>query len=153
MEELYAELLLWYIGFHSSEKYNALLDEKFLGDSENELYLELERYSSNLLNSMGRFKRYWDHESSEFSPDLFGKRLFASLKLAYDTNQFKISDFGNRCCKLWHLLPGNIDREEPFHTLIYADDPLSWGDEAQTRELYERAFNHYINIDTVSQNF
>ena len=143
MEELYAELLLWYIGFHSSERYNALLDEKFLSDSENELYLELEEYSADILNSMGRFKRYWDYECSEFDRDLFGKQLFAGLKYTYDTNRFEISDFGNRCCKLWHMLPGSIIETEPFHTLIYADDPLSWGDEVQTRELYESAFAYY----------
>lgn len=144
MEELYAELLLWYIGFHSLERYNALLDEKFLIDSENELYLELEKYSSDVLNSMGRFKRHWDYECSEFDRDLFGKQLFGGLKLAYDAKRFEMSDFGNRCCKLWHMLPGSIVETEPFHTLIYADDPLSWGDEAQTRELYEKAFAYHV---------
>ena len=143
MEELYAELLLWYNGFHSPEQYNALLDEKFLNDSGNELYLDLEGCSSSLLDSMGRFKRYWDYECPKFDLDLFGKRLFASLKLTYDMNRFELSDFGNRCCKLWHMLPNSIVEIEPFHTLIYADEPLSWGDEAQTRELYENTFTYY----------
>lgn len=143
MEELYAELLLWYIGFHSSDRYNALLDEQFLKDSENKLYFDLEGYSSSLLDSVGRFKRYWEYESSEFDQNLFGKRLFASLRLAYDTNQFEISDFGSHCCKLWHMLPNSIVEIEPFHTLIYADDPLSWGDDTQTRELYEKIFSYY----------
>ena len=143
MEELYAELLLWYIGFHTSDRYHSLLDKKFLQDSENEIYLELEECSYSLLDSMGRFKRYWDYECSEFDKDAFGKKLFKSLKLAYDANDFEISEFGNRCCKLWHMLPNSIDQIEPFHTLIYADDPLSWGDVKQTRELYERAFSYY----------
>ena len=143
MEELYAELLLWYVGFHTSDRYCALLDEKFLKDSENELYLDLEGCSSNLLDSMGRFKRYWDYECSELDKDAFGKQLFKSLKDSYDANIFELSDFGNRCCKLWHMLPSDIVQVEPFHTLIYADDPLSWGDEAQMRELYEIAFSYY----------
>lgn len=32
---------------------------------------------------------------------------------------------------------------EPFHTLSYADDPLSWNDEKQTRKLYEELFEFY----------
>ncbi len=143
MEELYAELLLWYIGFYASDRYEALLDEKFLNDSENELYLALERCSSNLLNSMERFKRYWEYEAPAFDHDLFGRRLFASLKLVYDLNCFVLSDFAKRCCKLWHILPSAVIESEPFHTLIYADEPLSWGNEAQVRELYDRAFRYY----------
>ncbi len=143
MEVLFAELLLWYVGFHSSERYNALLDEQFLSDSENGLYLELEGYATNLLDSMGRFKRYWDYECSEFNRDLFGKQLFEGLKFSYDRNCYELSVFGNRCCKLWHMLPDSIKQIEPFHSLIYADEPLSWGDEMQTRELYEKAFQYY----------
>ena len=144
MEELYAELLLWYAGFHSSERYDALLDEKFLNNPENKLYLELEECSSNLLDSIGRFSRYWDDAHSEFDKDTFGKRLFSGLKATYNANNFEILKFGNRCYKLWQMLPDNFYQTEPFHTLSYADDPLlSWGDEAQTRELYERAFSYY----------
>lgn len=144
MEELYAELLLWHIGFHSSKRYSTLLDEKFLRDPENKLYLELEECSSDIRDSMGRVKRYWDHESSGFDRDQFGKQLFEGLKSAYDANRFEVSDFGARCCKLWHMLPSSILQIEPFHTLSYADEPLSWGDEAQTRKLYESAFAHYV---------
>ena len=143
MEELYAELLLWYIGLQTSDKYNTLLDEKFLKNIENEVYLELEGCSSHLLNSMGRFKRYWDYECSEFNCDLFGKQLFEGLKLIYEMNCLEISEYGKRCYKLWQMLPDSINQIEPFHTLLYADDPLSWGDETQTRELYERAFSYY----------
>ena len=143
MEELYAELLLWHVGFHSSDRYCALLDEKFLNDSANEIYFDLEETSSNLLDSMGRFERYWSYECSQFDKDAFGKQLFKSLKAAYDANRFEISEFGNCCCKLWRMLPNSIAQTEPFHTLIYADEPLSWGDETQTRKLYENAFSYY----------
>ena len=143
MEELYAELLLWYIGFHTSDRYRSLLDEKFLNDSENDIYLDLEECSAVLLDSMGRFKQYWDYQCSEFDKDVFGTQLFKSLKVTYDTHIFEISEFGKRCYKLWHMLPNSIDCLHPFHVLSYADDPLSWGDEAQTRELYESAFSYY----------
>lgn len=151
MEELYAELLLWYVGFHSSDRYNVLLDAKFLGDSKNELYLELEEYSSDLLSSMGRFTRYWDYECDDFHPDLFGSQLFSGLKAMYDANTIELSDFADRCKKLWRVLPDSIRETAPFQTLSYADEPLSWGDEAQTRLLYENAFAFYTDGNSAQE--
>ena len=143
MEELYAELLLLYIGFHTADRYTTLLDKEYLRGSHNELCFDLECHSSDLFSCLGRFTKYWDHECTDFNCDLFGARLFAGLKDAYEAHLFEISDFGKRCYKLWHMLPCSIGQIEPFHTLSYADDPLSWADEAQTRALYERAFSYY----------
>lgn len=44
---------------------------------------------------------------------------------------------------LWQNLPEQISYVEPFYILSYADDPLSWGDEKQARELYENAIGYY----------
>ena len=44
---------------------------------------------------------------------------------------------------LWESLPGNIQDIEPFWTLSYADEPLSWGDEEQTRDIYEYMLDYY----------
>lgn len=148
MEELYAELLLWYVGFHSSDAYNALLDFKFLNNAGNDIYLELESCSSDLLDSMGRFLRYWEYECVDFNSGLFGKQLFSDLKTVYNTNTVEISDFGDRCYKLWCMLPASISEMVPFQILSYADDPLSWGDEVQARQLYEDAFAFYDNDDS-----
>lgn len=145
MEELYAELLLWYGGFHSSDRYNAMLDAKFLSDSENGMYLDLEESSSDLLGSMGRFTRYWDDKYEDFHADLFGKQLFSGLKAAYRANTIELSNFGDRCYKLWRMLPDSIREMVPFQILRYADEPLSWGDDAQTRQLYETAFSFYAD--------
>lgn len=43
--------------------------------------------------------------------------------------------------ELWTMLPTEINEEEPFYILSYADDCLACGDEEQTKELYEKAFN------------
>lgn len=43
----------------------------------------------------------------------------------------------------WESLPGSIQNIEPFWALSYADDPLSWGDEEQTRKIYEHMLNNY----------
>lgn len=44
---------------------------------------------------------------------------------------------------LWESLPGCVQDEEPFSILTYADEPLSWGDEQQSREIYEKVFGYY----------
>ncbi|MCI8403228.1 MAG: hypothetical protein HFI38_14250 [Lachnospiraceae bacterium] len=43
----------------------------------------------------------------------------------------------------WESLPGNIQNIEPFWILSYADDPLSWGDEEQTRNIYKQMLHYY----------
>ena len=142
MENLYAEFLLWYHGFTTNEAYEALLNESFLNGTNN-ILLELEEVSSDLLNTLGRFMRYWDYECLTFDSDIFGKRLFSGLERVYKSNSFSIEAFGQMCNLLWKDLPTGLEQTEPFWTLIYADDCLSWGDETQTRKLYEKAFAFY----------
>lgn len=142
MENLYAEFLLWYHGFTTKETYEALLNESFL-NSTNNILLELEEISSDLLDTRGRFMRYWDYECPTFDSDTFGKRLFSGLERVYKSNNFSIDDFGKKCNLLWKDLPSGLEQTEPFWTLIYADDCLSWGDETQTRKLYEKVFAFY----------
>ena len=142
MEKLYAELLLWYVGFHSSEQYNDLLNEYFLQDRENEVLLELEWCSSDLLDSLGRFTRYWEHECLTFDCDSFGVQLFGGLKAAYEKTE--LTEFARLGFALYRALPEEIAQTEPFYTLCYADEPLCWGDVEQTRMLYETAFAVYI---------
>ncbi len=147
MEELYAEALLWFYGFHTNERYRAVLDEYFLRSTadiiEKDICFQLEECSSNVLDTMGRLTRYREYEGSHFDADVFGKRLFSSLKASYDADILDIEVFGKRCYALWHALPWEICEREPFHILSYADEPLSWGDEEQARMLYEKAFAFY----------
>ncbi len=65
------------------------------------------------------------------------------MNQVYKTNTLDIREFADRCYKMWTVLPKDISMQEPFHTLSYADDCLSYGDEKQTRELYEKAFDFY----------
>lgn len=143
MEKLYAEFLLWFHGFNAGEKYEALLNGYFLNDPNNDILLELEECSSNMLDTHGRFARYWTYECPSLSPSIFGKQLFSGLKSVYDANSFCIEEFSRRCYLLWESIPPEIDKMEPFWTLNYAGDCLSWGDEAQTRMLYEKWFAFY----------
>ena len=72
----------------------------------------------------------------------FGMILMDRLKTVYE-NCSDIKYFGSRMFSLWKSLPGNIQDIEPFWTLSYADDPLSWGDEEQTRNIYEYMLDYY----------
>lgn len=67
--------------------------------------------------------------------------LMKKLKEYYANTEIKV--FAGKMYSLWESLPGNIQDEQPFFVLCYADDPLSWGDEKQTRELYEHMLNFY----------
>lgn len=144
MEELYANFLMWLHGFNDGKRYAELLDSAFLNDSANDVLLDLEECSSGLLDTSGRFMSYWTYEHSEIDAVAFGKELFFCLKINYDAKILCIEEFGKRCYQLWNDLPPAIYRAEPFLTLSYADDCLSWNDEVQTRMLYEKAFAYYL---------
>ena len=143
MELLYAEFLLWFHGFNSGERYEALLNDQFINNPNNGLLLELEELSANILDTHGRFMRYWTYEQPSLKANVFGKQLFLGLKSIYDANSFSIEDFSKRCFLLWQSLPCRIAQAEPFWTLDYAGDCLSWGDEVQTRSLFHKAFSFY----------
>ncbi|MGM0125067.1 hypothetical protein IGI37_002463 [Enterococcus sp. AZ194] len=75
---------------------------------------------------------------------LFGQYLFEKLKKIYFSDELQIDEFGRKMYSIWNTyLPDCLAKEEPFWTLSYADDCLSYGDEKQTRELYEKAFDFY----------
>ena len=54
-----------------------------------------------------------------------------------------IQRFGDIMYSLWESLPGDLQDKQPFWILCYADDPLSWGDEKQSREIYEEMLEYY----------
>ena len=69
----------------------------------------------------------------------------SKLQAVYE-NCSDIKYFAGRMYNLWESLPGNIQNKEPFWTLCYADDPLSWGDEEQTRSIYEYMLSYYEKL-------
>lgn len=143
MEFLFAHAYLCLFGFYSMQEYNKYLDNKFLENPNDEILLELEECSSSCKDSFALLKRYFEYETNNFNYYLFGKTLFAGLEKAYENDIYTITQFGRRCYNLWNLLPERVSMDEPFYTLNYADDCLSYGDEKRTRELYEEAFEFY----------
>lgn len=142
MEKLVALCCLWVFGLGTREDYYAELDRLFLENPEDDLLLELEELGGDRAAALARIGWLADR----LNIDLFGKELFAALEKVYNENKFPLAQFGRRCYKMWCALPYRpyqYEHIEPFSTLIYADDPLSYGDEKQSRELYQWAFDYY----------
>ena len=143
MEQLICKSILWKIGFTNGDEYNRTLDEMFLKKQTSDILLELESAPSNCDTAFDVLQRYWEYEVEDFSVETFGKCILEDLSKIYYSNSYTIKNFAQMCYSLWQLLPDDLNTLEPFHTLCYADDPLCWNNEEQTRKLYERLFEFY----------
>lgn len=141
-EELFAYAILFKVGLLPREDYNCRLDALFLSDGTNSLLLELEWYSSNP-DETYQIMECAAQSQLSFAYDLFGQFLFDELEQIYRKHKCNMQDFGAKVYRIWQLLPSDFNQKEPFWTLSYADDCLSWDDENQTRNLYEKAFRYY----------
>lgn len=132
---------LLYEEMATQDEYNKRLDELFLADPENDdlLYLEWE---TDIKNTIAYIRTHIDYNALDY--EQFGRILMGRLKVRYQ-NCSDIKKFAGRMYNLWENLPDNIQDKEPFFALCYADDPLSWGDEEQTRSIYEYILNYYEN--------
>ena len=101
------------------------------------LYLEWE---TDIKKSIIYVRTHIDYNNLDI--EQFGKVLMSKLKAVY-VNCSDIKRFASQMYSVWESLPRNIQKLEPFWTLCYADDPLSWGDEEQTRSIYEHMLNYY----------
>lgn len=137
MEKLFAYALLCSEGFDVWNQYADTLDMLFMADPENDTCLSLEGMKPReaVLHSISVM------QGSEFDAECFGKALMASLQGIYQKTPLPV--FAGKMYSLWNKLPSRIDQDEPFFTLCYADDCLSYGDERQCRELYEKAIHYY----------
>ena len=140
MVKLYALALLLCEGFDVEKEYQNVLDELFLNNPDNQDLLELEEMSGNIKSSVSHVLLSKTDEW-EINYDLFGKYLMKMAKFCYEKTELKL--FAKRMYFLWQKLPSCIQEEEPFFTLCFAGDPLSYGDTKQTRELYENMFDYY----------
>ncbi len=147
MERLISKAYIWQSGLSDGTDFNKLLNDKFLEDPNNELYLNLQFTSFDRQASYDILNRYREYSLKDFSIQKFGKYLLEDLKAIYKSNIFGINEFATKCHTLWVQLANNISYEEPFYILSYADDPLSWNDEAQTRKIYEELFEFYNQKD------
>ena len=139
MEELLVYAILLDEELVTENEYIKRLDESFLNNPENDdlLYLEWE---TDIKKAIIYVRTHIDYKNLDL--ERFGRILMSKLKAVY-VNCPNIKCFASRMYSLWESLPGNIQDIEPFWTLCYADDPLSWGDEKQTRNIYEHMLSYY----------
>lgn len=140
MEELLAYAYLLCEGFDVEEEYEEKLHELFLKDTEySDDLLALEGLCGKIKESVIYIRTHINYNSLD--REKFGKALMNLLKPFYQSMDIK--QFGQRMYSVWEGLAGNLQEGEPFSIMCYADDPLSWGDEKQTRELYEKMLDYY----------
>lgn len=139
MEELLVYAILLYEKLTTEDEYNKRLDELFLDNPENDDLLSLE-WETDIANAVIYIRTHVDYSSVDY--EQFGRILMSKLKVFYESCP-NIKKFADRMYGLWESLPGNIQQIEPFFSLSYADEPLSWGDEEQTRGIYESMLNYY----------
>ena len=141
MEGLFVYAILLYEELVTEDEYNKRLDELFLNTPENDDFLYLE-WETDIQKAITYVRTHIDSKNLDL--ERFGRILMSKLETIY-TNCSDIEYFAKRTYRLWENLPGNIQNIEPFWTLCYADDPLSWGDEEQTRTIYEHMLSYYKN--------
>ena len=139
MEELLVYALLLYEGLVTEDEYSKRLDELFLNNPEDDDLLHLE-WETDIKKAIIYVRTHTDYKNLDL--ERFGRVLMSRLKVVY-ANCPDIKYFADLMFGLWESLPGNIQNIEPFWTLFYADDPLSWGDEEQTRSIYEHMLSYY----------
>ena len=139
MEELLVYAILLYEELVTENEYNKRLDELFLRTPESDdlLYLEWE---TDIKKAIIYVRTHIDYNNLDL--EQFGRILMSKLNAVY-INCSDIKRFASQMYSLWESLPGNIQNIEPFWTLRYADEPLCWGDEEQTRYIFERMLSYY----------
>lgn len=141
VEILLSYAILLYVGLVSDSEYKEILDTYFLKHPDNALLIELEWRTFDI---EGTIKMIFDYcLENNVNYDTFGYFFISKLEEIYYQYDMDIQSFGSKMYSIWTLLPSEIDNKEPFWTLCYADDSLSWGDEKQTRELYQNMFQYY----------
>ena len=141
MDELLAYAILFYEKIVTETEYQERLDALFLQNPEDELLLHLE-CETDIQKAIIYIRTRADYPRLGLHPESFGRALMERLK-DYYARCSDIKSFADKMFSLWESLPGNLQKKEPFWTLSYADDPLSWGEESQTRSLYENMLTYY----------
>ena len=140
-EELFSLAILSELHLIHKSKYLDRLNFYFDNFSNNDLLLELEFLFEDINSAVNKIVNF-TYDTFDFQQ--FGIILFNELEISYYSNQYSIAEFASKMYLLWNLyLSESIQLEEPFWTLSYADDCLAYGDEKQTRALYEKTFQYY----------
>lgn len=143
MEELLACVLLCGEGLLPWEVYQEKLDARFLEDPDNNLLQELEWNAGDWKGAYARIREYWGDHAGSIRMEVFGRFFMARLGEIFRREDLDFRWFGPRMYTLWKNLPPWLQDVQPFWTLSYADDPLSWGDVEQSRRIYREMLEYY----------
>lgn len=149
MEILLACILLWSEDYMTQTEYEEILHKLFLEHPEDEFLLELEWNSADFKQTIALVHYYYLEHIDIFDSTIFGSFLFEKLYHIFLQEENDIQRFAEKMYKLWTSLPPLLQHVEPFHALCYADDPLSWGDEQQTKQIYINTFSYYRGTNHV----
>ena len=144
-EKTYAIIVLFLAGMITPDDYNSCLDKIFLENPENDLLTDLEFASNDFDETRSIINEYILKTKLNIDYSVFGSALFEKISEVYNNNITDIEFFACKAYSVWKLLPHEISAKEPFWTLSYADECLSYGDEKQTRKLYEETFSYKWN--------
>lgn len=146
MELLFACAVLLGAGSMSEAEYGKVLDSVFLRNPNQDILLELEWHSSDIKRSISLIRAYCAEHEKDLKDTALGCFLFDRLKSRYLAPGADLHTFCGELYRVWSLLPQRLQTAQPFHTMSYADEPLSWGDEAQTRRLCEYILHYYDDV-------
>lgn len=138
MEILLAYALLLCEGYDVWDEYSKELDELFLADPKNEMYLYLETTTDMKQAVMHILSA---ERKTPLDYETFGKALMKLIGDIYQTSDLhKLTKW---LYSLWSKLPAEIDSKEPFSMFNYLDDVLEFNGEADCRRLLEEAIHYY----------
>ena len=140
-ETLLACILLVDAGFIDKSEYIKHLDGLFLETSDDDLLLELERQISDYQKSKKMIVDYFSENKIDYS--IFGKYLLEKLRNRYLLHDLSLELFSSKLLNIWGNLSMDISTKQPFWSMSYIGEPLTWGDVKQTRELCEKMFDYY----------
>lgn len=139
MEELLACVYLIEEGLESETLYDNKLNELFAATPYCNDLFKLELLSGNIKESIVYIKTHIDY--SAMNKQIFGKTLMTLLKPIYAS--MDIEKFGCHMFSLWESLAGNLQDEEPFSILSYADNSEITNDRAKLKNSYEKMLLFY----------
>ena len=139
MEELFAYAIMLKNEMVSETAYFNRLNKLFIENPTDEILLELE-WENRIKYIIAIIIKNVDYLN--FDINRFGKVLICLLEDIY-SNCENIKWFSKKSYSIWTDITYHIQELDPFFILSYIDEPLSWGDEEQTKKMYEYLFNYY----------
>ena len=141
LEALLAYIILSEVNITNFSEYEEYLNELFMDEPSDGLLLDLIWCSSSASKSKKLILDYFNKHNINYND--FGKFLMQRIEAIYHEENLDLQAFSSKIKLLWGILPEEILQAEPFWSMSYVGEPLSWGDVKQTQALYDKMFEFY----------